>query len=333
MFPINRGRRLRQTPEIRSLVRETRLDPSELILPVFFDANIDEVKYTDSMPGVPTYPLSGYESITKDILDSGVSSVLVFGVPKKKDSVGSDAYSDDGVVQQAIRGLKGALKDGEELVVIADLCMCEYTDHGHCGVLRDDGDVDNDPTIELYGKIAISQARAGADIIAPSGMMDGQIDAIRTALDMEGFENTPIMAYSAKYQSAYYGPFRDIANSAPSCQCHARKDRATYQMDPANRREALREIASDLDEGADIIMVKPTGPYLDIVREAADSFPVPICAYQVSGEYAMIKAAARNGWIDERRIMMESLIGIKRAGADMIITYYAKDAAKVLRGE
>ena len=236
MFPINRGRRLRQTPEIRSLVRETRLDPSELILPVFFDANIDEVKYTDSMPGVPTYPLSGYESITKDILDSGVSSVLVFGVPKKKDSVGSDAYSDDGVVQQAIRGLKGALKDGEELVVIADLCMCEYTDHGHCGVLRDDGDVDNDPTIELYGKIAVSQARAGADIIAPSGMMDGQIDAIRTALDMEGFENTPIMAYSAKYQSAYYGPFRDIANSAPSCQCHARKDRATYQMDPANRR-------------------------------------------------------------------------------------------------
>lgn len=332
MFPINRGRRLRKTPGIRSLVRETRLDPSDLILPVFFDANINEVKYTGSMPGVPTYPLSGYRSIVDDILGSGVSSVIVFGVPEKKDPVGSDAYSDDGVVQQAIRGLKGAL-NGKDLLVIADLCMCEYTDHGHCGVLREDGDVDNDATIELYGRIAVSQARAGADIVAPSGMMDGQIDAIRTALDAEGFEDVPIMAYSAKYQSAYYGPFRDIACSSPSCGCGARKDRATYQMDPANRREALRETASDLDEGADIVMVKPAGPYLDIIRETADSFPVPLCAYQVSGEYAMIKAAAANGWIDEGRIMMESLVGIKRAGADMIITYYAKDAARVLRGE
>jgi porphobilinogen synthase len=199
-------------------------------------------------------------------------------------------------------------------------------------VLRKDGDVDNDPTIELYGKIAVSQAKAGADIIAPSGMMDGQIDAIRSALDCAGFQNTPIMAYSAKYQSAYYGPFRDIANSAPSTACNARKDRATYQMDPANRREALREISEDLDEGADIVMVKPAGPYLDVLREAADTFPVPICAYQVSGEYAMIKAAAKMGWIDERRIMMESLIGIKRAGADMIITYYAKDVARILKG-
>ncbi len=332
MFPINRGRRLRQTPEIRSLVRETRLDPSDLIMPIFFDANISEIKYTASMPGVPTYPLSGYREIRDDILGSGVTSVLVFGVPSKKDSVGSDAYSDTGVVQTAIRGLRAAQKEGEGLVIIADLCMCEYTDHGHCGVLRADGDVDNDPTIELYGKIAVSQAKAGADIIAPSGMMDGQIDAIRSALDCAGFQNTPIMAYSAKYQSAYYGPFRDIANSAPSCACHARKDRATYQMDPANRREALREISEDLDEGADIIMVKPAGPYLDVVREAADAFPVPICAYQVSGEYAMIKAAAANGWIDEKRIMMESLIGIKRAGADMIITYYAKDAARMLKG-
>lgn len=317
---------------MRSLVRETHLDPSDLILPVFFDANIGEVKYTDSMPGVPTYPLSGYGSIVDDILGSGVSSVIVFGVPKKKDAVGSDAYSDDGVVQQAIRGLKGALK-GRDLLIIADLCMCEYTDHGHCGVLREDGDVDNDATIDLYGRIAVSQAKAGADVVAPSGMMDGQIDAIRTSLDAEGFEDVPIMAYSAKYQSAYYGPFRDIACSAPACGCGARKDRATYQMDPANRREALRETASDLDEGADIVMVKPAGPYLDIIRETADAFPVPLCAYQVSGEYAMIKSAAANGWIDERRIMMESLIGIKRAGADMIITYYAKDAARVLRGE
>ena len=285
------------------------------------------------MPGVPTYPLSGYREILDDILGSGVNSVIVFGIPDRKDAEGSDSYSDEGVVQKAVRGLRGALKDGEDLVIITDLCMCEYTDHGHCGVLAEDGDVDNDATIELYGKIAVSQARAGADIIAPSGMMDGQIDAIRSALDTEGFDSIPIMAYSAKYQSAYYGPFRDIAQSAPSCACNARKDRATYQMDPANRSEALRETASDIDEGADIVMVKPAGPYLDVLREAADTFPVPICAYQVSGEYAMIKAAAANGWIDERRIMMESLIGIKRAGADMIITYYAKDAARILRGE
>ncbi len=285
------------------------------------------------MPGVPTYPLSGYREILDGILGSGVNSVIVFGIPDHKDAEGSDSYSDGGVVQKAVRGLRGALKDGEDLVIITDLCMCEYTDHGHCGILAEDGDVDNDATIELYGKIAVSQARAGADIIAPSGMMDGQIDAIRSALDTEGFDSIPIMAYSAKYQSAYYGPFRDIAQSAPSCACSARKDRATYQMDPANRREALRETASDIDEGADIVMVKPAGPYLDVLREVADTFPVPICAYQVSGEYAMIKAAAANGWIDERRIMMESLTGIKRAGADMIITYYAKDAAKILRGE
>ncbi|AGI48195.1 porphobilinogen synthase [Thermoplasmatales archaeon BRNA1] len=331
MFPINRGRRLRQTPAIRGLVRETRLDASDLILPLFFDANISEIKYTDSMPDVPTYPLSGYADIVKDVMDSGVSSVLVFGVPARKDGEGSDAYSDDGVVQVAIRGLKAALKDPQDLIVISDLCMCEYTDHGHCGILREDGDVDNDATIEYYGRIAVSQAKAGADMIAPSGMMDGQIDAIRSVLDAAGFQDVPIMAYSAKYQSAFYGPFRDIANSAPTCSCHAKKDRATYQMDPANRREALREIAEDLDEGADIIMVKPAGPYLDIVREAADTFPVPICAYQVSGEYAMTKAAAKNGWIDEERIMMESLLGIKRAGADMIITYYAKVAARMLR--
>ncbi|MCQ2078940.1 MAG: porphobilinogen synthase [archaeon] len=309
---------------MRDLVRETRLDPSNFILPMFFDENLEKDRMTASMPDIPTHPLSGYEDMANKIEESGVSSVIVFGVPKEKDACGSQAYAQNGVVQKAVRGLK----ENSGLLVIADLCMCEYTDHGHCGILREDGYVDNDRTIELYGEIAVSQAEAGADIIAPSGMMDGQIAAIRAALDDAGFVNVPIMAYSAKYQSAYYGPFRDIACSAPG-----KGNRAQYQMDPANRREALREIESDIQEGADIIMVKPAGPYLDIIREAADRYPVPLCAYQVSGEYAMIKAAAANGWIDEDRIMMESLLGIKRAGADMMITYYAEKAARMLRGE
>jgi len=316
-------RRLRQNDKIRNLVCETRLHPDNFILPIFFDENLDKPRATPSMPDVQTWPLKSYEDIANGIQDSGISSVLVFGVPKHKDAVGSQAYAEKGVAQQAIRGLK----ESSDLLVIADLCMCEYTDHGHCGVLRD-GAVDNDHTIDLYGQIAVSQADAGADIIAPSGMMDGQIAAIREALDDAGHENVPIMAYSAKYKSAYYGPFRDLACSAPG-----KGDRAGYQMPVANRREALREIEADIEEGADIIMVKPAGPYLDIIREVADSFPLPICAYQVSGEYAMIKAAAANGWIDENRIMMESLTGIKRAGADMIITYYAEKAARMLRGQ
>lgn len=324
MFPESRPRRLRKTPEIRNLVRETRLDPANFILPMFFDENLEKDRMTDSMPGIPTHPLKDYEAIANGIEESGVSSVIVFGVPKEKDCKGSQAYAQNGVVQKAVRGLK----ENSGLQVIADLCMCEYTDHGHCGILTKDGYVDNDRTIELYGEIAVSQAEAGADIIAPSGMMDGQIAAIRTALDDAGFQDIPIMAYSTKYQSAYYGPFRDIACSAPG-----KGNRAQYQMDPANRRESLREIEGDIAEGADIIMVKPAGPYLDIIREAADRYPVPICAYQVSGEYAMIKAAAANGWIDEDRIMMESLLGIKRAGADMMITYYAEKAARMLRGE
>ena len=324
MFPQTRPRRLRTTPQIRDLVRETRLDPSNFILPGFFDENLDKDRMTASMPDIPTHPLKGYEGIANKIEESGVESVIVFGVPKSKDCNGTQAYSNNGVVQQAIRGLK----ENSDLLVIADLCMCEYTDHGHCGILTHDGYVDNDRTIQTYGQIAVSQAYAGADIIAPSGMMDGQIAAIREALDDNGFQNIPIMAYSAKYQSAYYGPFRDIACSAPG-----KGNRAQYQMDPANRREALREIEGDLEEGADIIMVKPAGPYLDIIRDAAERYPVPICAYQVSGEYAMIKAAATNGWIDEDRIMMESLTSIKRAGADMMITYYAEKAARMLRGE
>ena len=321
MYPEVRLRRLRQSEKIRNLVAETRLHPDEFILPVFFDANISAQKSTDSMPGIKTFPLSGYDKIASDIQESGVNSVLVFGVPEKKDAVGSGAYARDGVVQKAISGIK----ENSDMLVIADLCLCEYTDHGHCGVLDKDGYVLNDETIELYGKTAVSQAEAGADIIAPSGMMDGQIMAIRTALDDAGFKNVPIMAYSAKFFSAYYGPFRDIADSAPG-----KGNRAGYQMPCGNRKEAMREIEMDIAEGADMIMVKPAGPYLDIIRDAANRFDLPIAAYQVSGEYTMIKAAAANGWIDEERIMMESLLGIKRAGADMIITYYAEDAARMI---
>lgn len=321
MYPEVRLRRLRQNQRMRNLVCETRLHPDELVLPVFFDANIDRVKTTDSMPGVPTHPLAGYEEMASGIQESGVNSVLVFGVPSHKDSVGSGAYEKDGVVQKAIAGLK----ECSDMLVIADLCLCEYTDHGHCGVLDACGCVKNDETIELYGRTAVSQAEAGADIIAPSGMMDGQVAAIRTALDDAGFKNVPIMAYSAKYQSSFYGPFRDIAESVPG---HG--DRAGYQMAWANRREAMREIEFDISEGADMIMVKPAGPYLDIIREAADRYDMPIAAYQVSGEYAMIKAAAANGWIDEEKVMKESLIAIKRAGADIIITYFAEDMARLL---
>lgn len=246
---------------------------------------------------------------------------MVFGVPSHKDACGTGAYEREGVVQKAIAGLK----ENSDMVVIADLCLCEYTDHGHCGVLDDHGYVMNDETIELYGKTAVSQAEAGADIIAPSGMMDGQIAAIRIALDDAGFKNVPIMAYSAKFFSGYYGPFRDVADSAPS-----KGNRASYQMPCGNRLEAMREIEMDVAEGADIIMVKPAGPYLDIIRDARERFDLPLAAYQVSGEYAMIKAAAGNGWIDEERIMMESLLGIKRAGADIIITYFARQAARLL---
>ena len=321
MYPEVRLRRLRQNQRMRNLVCETRLHPDELVLPVFFDANIDAVKTTDSMPGIPTHPLSGYDAMASKIQESGVNSVLVFGVPSHKDPEGTGAYERDGVAQKAIAGLK----ENSDMLVIADLCLCEYTDHGHCGVLDQCGCVRNDETSELYGRTAVSQAEAGADIIAPSGMMDGQVAAIRMALDDAGFKNVPIMAYSAKYQSAFYGPFRDIAGSAPG-----KGDRAGYQMAWANRKEAMREIEFDIAEGADMIMVKPAGPYLDIIREAADRYDLPLAAYQVSGEFAMIKAAAANGWIDEERIMKESLIAIKRAGADIIITYYAEDMARLL---
>lgn len=291
------------------------------MLPIFFDEKLSKSKINESMPGVRTFPLGGYDGIASGIQSSGVNSVLVFGVPAEKDPQGSGAYAVDGVVQKAICGIK----ENSDMLVIADLCLCEYTDHGHCGVLDKSGWVKNDETLELYAKTAVSQAAAGADVIAPSGMMDGQISAVRTALDDAGFKEIPIMAYSAKFYSAYYGPFRDVACSTPS---HG--DRAGYQMPCGNRKEAIREIELDIEEGADIIMVKPAGPYLDIVRDAAEMFDLPLAAYQVSGEYAMIKAAARNGWIDEDRVMMESLLGIKRAGADIIISYFAEEAARKL---
>ncbi len=313
-------RRLRNSQEIRDLVSETSLRPSDMILPMFFDENRTKSGSVDSMPGVDVHPLAGFGDIASRIEGNGIGSVMVFGVPKKKDAEGSQAYSETGVVQKAISGLK----ENSGLTVIADLCMCEYTDHGHCGIVHN-SEVDNDSTLEQYGRIAVSQADAGADMIAPSGMMDGQVGAIRKALDDAGHRNIPIMAYSAKYCSVFYGPFRDAAGSSLG-----KGTRSQYQMQCGNRREAMREIELDIDEGADIIMVKPAMPYLDVISEARSRFDVPIAAYQVSGEYSMIKAAAANGWIDEKRAVMESLICIKRAGADMIITYFAEEAAKML---
>lgn len=320
-YPELRMRRLRKNRIIEDMVAETVLTPSNLILPIFFDENIDKDRPVASMPGVVNHPLKGYDAIGQGILGNGVKSVIVFGNPKSKDSKGSQAYAKDGVSQKAIRGLK----DNSDLYVIADLCMCEYTDHGHCGIVHD-GVVDNDATLEMYGKIAVSQVQAGADMIAPSGMMDGQVGAIRKALDDAGFTDIPIMAYSAKYCSGFYGPFRDAVSSS-----FGGGSRSAYQMQWGNRREAMREIQLDIDEGADIIMVKPAMSYLDIIREARDRFDCPIAAYQVSGEYSMIQAAAANGWLDGDRVMMESLISIKRAGADMIITYFAEKAAKLMR--
>ena len=318
-YPELRMRRLRKNRIIEDMVAETVLTPSNLILPIFFDENIDKDRPVASMPGVVNHPLKGYDAIGQGILGNGVRSVIVFGNPKSKDSKGSQAYAKDGVSQKAIRGLK----DNSDLYVIADLCMCEYTDHGHCGIVHDDV-VDNDATLEMYGKIAVSQAQAGADMIAPSGMMDGQVGIIRKALDDAGFTDIPIMAYSAKYCSGFYGPFRDAVSSS-----FGGGSRSAYQMQWGNRREAMREIQLDIDEGADIIMVKPAMSYLDIIREARDRFDCPMAAYQVSGEYSIIQAAAANGWLDGDRVMMESLISIKRAGADMIITYFAEKAAKM----
>lgn len=311
-------RRLRSTPPIRQMMEETQLSTGDLVLPLFFDESIDAVRMTGSLPNVPIYPLTDCRKIAERLESSGIGSVLVFGIPRTKDPKGSSAYDENGVAQTAIRNLK----ECSDLVVISDLCMCEYTDHGHCGILKD-GKVDNDLTLERYEMIATSLADAGSDIVAPSGMMDHQVSAIRGSLDASGHKDTMIMAYSAKFCSSLYGPFRDIASSSPSSG-----DRSGYQMQCGNRREALREMELDVNEGADIIMVKPA--YLDIIRDARNSFTLPIAAYQVSGEYAMIKAAAGNGWIDEERTVIESMTSIKRAGADIIISYFAEDVAKFI---
>ena len=316
--PFPRLRRLRTTAAIRDLVRENHVRVDELIYPVFVVEGTDLVKPVESMPGICQYSPDRLGEELDRVVRAGIKAILLFGIPAQKDDVGSGAYAADGVVPTAIRLVKAKYPD---LVVIADVCLCEYTSHGHCGVVRD-GRILNDETLPLLAKAAVAYARAGADIVAPSDMMDGRVGAIRAALDAEGFSEVAIMAYSAKFSSGYYGPFRDAAHSAPQFG-----DRRTYQMDPANGREALREVAADVREGADYIIAKPATAYLDIVRAIAENFDLPIVAYNVSGEYAMVKAAAANGWIDERRIVLENLVGMKRAGAKMIITYHALDAA------
>ncbi|MGH9937937.1 MAG: porphobilinogen synthase [Blastocatellia bacterium] len=318
---IHRPRRLRRTAALREMVRETRLDPTNLIYPLFVCPGAGVRREIKSMPGVFNLSVDELVRECEDARRIGVSSIIVFGLPEHKDEHGSGAFAEDGITQRAIRAVKREVKD---LVVIADTCLCEYTSHGHCGVIED-GDVANDPTLEILTRTAVSQAESGADIIAPSGMMDGMIAAIRTGLDAAGFTRIPVLSYAVKYASAFYGPFREAADSAPQFG-----DRRSYQMDPPNVREALREAALDVEQGADMLMVKPALPYLDVLRAARERFDLPLAAYQVSGEYAQIKAAGQMGWIDEERVMMESLIGIKRAGADLILTYFAKDVIKRL---
>jgi len=316
-----RGRRLRRTEPLRRLVRETTLLPSQLVLPLFVRKGTAVRRAIESMPGVSqTSP----DELLRDVsaaAELGVGGVILFGIPDNKDATGSEAWAEDGAVQQAVRILK---KEIPEIVVITDVCMCEYTEHGHCGILEN-GEVRNDETLELLARVSVSHAAAGADIIAPSDMMDGRVAAIRSALDENDFTNAPILSYAAKYASAYYGPFRDAAESAPKSG-----DRKGYQMDAANSDEAIREVLADIDEGADAIMVKPAGPYLDVITRVKDATGYPVAAYQVSGEYAMICAAAERGWIDRDRVVMESLLGIRRAGADFILTYFARDAAQAL---
>ena len=322
-FPDYRGRRLRRTESLRRMARETRLSVDQLVLPLFVVPGRGVRNEVRSMPGVAQLSIDRAVEECREARDLGIPAVILFGIPEAKDDVGSGAYADDGIVQRAIPAIKEAVDD---LVVITDVCLCEYTDHGHCGVVVD-GDVDNDGTLDLLAQEAVSHAAAGADMVAPSDMMDGRVAAIREALDEEGFENVPIMSYAAKFASAFYGPFRDAAESTPRFG-----DRRTYQMDPANGDEALREVQLDLEEGADIVMVKPALAYLDLIWRVKDTHGVPVAAYNVSGEYAMIRAAAANGWLDGERVMMETLLAIHRAGADIILTYFAKEAARLLRG-
>ena len=332
-FPISRPRRMRQTPALRAMMRETELNPSDFLYPLFVRPGKDIKNEIRSMPGIYQWSVDRLSDEAREIAALGIPAVVLFGIPDEKDPVGKENFDPDGVVQRAIRQIKDAVPD---LVVFTDVCMCEYTDHGHCGLLNlgeqlpephlPQGYVLNDPTLDVLAKVALSHARAGADIVAPSGMMDGMVQAIRSALDAEHFENVIILSYAVKYASAFYGPFRDAAESPPKFG-----DRKSHQMDPANAREALHEAALDVAEGADMLMVKPALPYLDVIRRVREAFPqLPLAAYNVSGEYAMLKAAAANGWMDERGVVLETLTGIKRAGADMILTYHAKDAARWL---
>lgn len=321
MFSVYRPRRLRRTEALRSMVRETVLSVDDLIYPLFVVHGQGVRMEIPSMPGNYHWSIDMLSAEAEEFAALGIPAVILFGLPAVKDEVGSEDYDEHGIVQQAIRTIKEAVPD---LVVVTDVCMCEYTSHGHCGIVRD-GYVQNDETLEYLAKAALSHAAAGADIVAPSGMIDGQVWAIREALDENGYENVAIMSYAAKYASSFYGPFRDAAQSPPEFG-----DRRSHQMDPANVREALREVALDIEEGADVVMVKPALPYLDVIRQVRDRFDYPVAAYNVSGEYSMVKAAAARGWLDERRVAMECLTSIRRAGADMIITYWAKDAARWL---
>ncbi|GAB6065667.1 porphobilinogen synthase [Aquifex pyrophilus] len=324
-FPSSRPRRLRRNENIRRLVRETKLTLDDLIYPIFVRFGENIVEEVPSMPGVYRYSVDKVVDAVKEVRDLGIPAIILFGIPEHKDEVGSDTWSEEGIIQRALRKIKREVPD---IYVITDVCFCEYTSHGHCGVLHEQ-DVDNDLTLENLKKQVVSHAENGADMVAPSGMMDGMVKAIREALDDAGFKHIPIMAYSAKFASAFYGPFREAAQSAP-----AFGDRRTYQMDPANSREALKEVFMDIEEGADVVMVKPALAYLDVISKVKENVLVPVCAYNVSGEYSLIKAAGKMGWIDEKKVMWETLLSIKRAGADMIITYFAKDVAQMInRGE
>jgi len=321
-FPIERPRRLRRSEAIRSLVRETRLSTAGFVYPMFVCPGNGVRNEVRSMPGVFQQSVDKFIEECREVEQLGIPAIILFGLPEKKDARGTEAWADDGVVQRAIGAVRRARLN---LLVLTDVCLCEYTDHGHCGVIEH-GEVQNDPTLELLAAEAVSHARAGADVVAPSDMMDGRVGAIRRALDAANFSDLPILSYAAKYCSGFYGPFREAAQSAPQFG-----DRRSYQMDPANAREALREVELDLTEGADAVMVKPALPYLDIVRRVRDAFNVPVAAYNVSGEYSMVKAAAANGWIDEKRVVLEILTGIERAGASIVLTYHAKDVARWLK--
>ncbi|MEV0401613.1 porphobilinogen synthase [Actinoallomurus sp. NPDC050550] len=323
-FPVARPRRLRRTPALRRLVAETHLHPSDLVLPLFVKEGITEPQPIASMPGVVQHTRESLRKAAHEAAEAGVGGLILFGIPAVKDGRGSAADDPAGIVQKALRDLSGDL--GDSTVIIADLCLDEYTDHGHCGILTASGEVDNDATLERYASIAVAQAAAGVDVVAPSGMMDGQVAAIRTALDEGGYGNVAIMAYAVKYASAFYGPFREAAECAPQFG-----DRSAYQQDPPNAEESIREVLLDLDEGADVVMVKPALTYLDVIRRVRDAVHVPVAAYQVSGEYSMVEAAAAQGWVDRDRVIMETLVSIRRAGADIILTYWATEVARSLR--